>query len=225
MLEDSMDEKLLSLPWQIQLALGSGYLAYQIAYAGIRQHHSATDTIFRAFAFGLVGTAVILWAPLKPIYLEVVAFSSTLIAGVLWRWIGMEWTRKLLSMTNVSWSDDIQSAWTTITATRTDVRPSQIVVDLDDGRTLLCEDTRRFANAPFGPCVYGLDGSVALYVTDEMRSDGTWIEKPDVENSEHGPLITYIPATSIRRVEIRMWIAANGKVCSEVAPVVQEQAP
>lgn len=33
-----MDEKLLSLPWQIQVSLGSGYAAYMLAYAGIREH-------------------------------------------------------------------------------------------------------------------------------------------------------------------------------------------
>src|SRR3546814_2103205 len=54
-----MDEKLLSLPWQIQVALGAGYLAYLVAYSGIRDHHKGIDVPFRAIAFGLVATLLL----------------------------------------------------------------------------------------------------------------------------------------------------------------------
>lgn len=222
-----MNEKLLSLPWQIQLSLASGYLAYLVAYAGIRQHHTATDTIFRSFSFGLVGTALILWAPLLPVWLELTAVASTLVAGALWRWKGMSWAKTALGTTNITWADDIPTAWLTITALRTDLRPSQIAVDLDNGRTLVCDDTRRFESAPFGPCIFGLDGSVALYVTAERRDDGTWIEKDDVEDPYDGPRITYIPSGAIKRVELRLWdrSIARGDLEAVLAADVQATAP
>ena len=217
-----MEDKLLNLPWQIQLALGSGYLAYLIAYSGIRQHHTATDVTFRSFSFGLVATSFMIWVPLRPICLEVGAVVATLGTGAIWRWKGMAWAKAALGITNITWADDIPTAWLSITALRTDVRPSQIAVDLDCGRTLFCEDTRRFKNAPFGPCVFGLDGSLALYVTAEMRSDGTWIEKSDVEDSHDGPRITYVPANSIKRVELRLWTSSNAKASTEEVPAEDE---
>lgn len=206
-----MEDKLLDLPWQIQIALGSGYLAYLLAYAGIRQHHTATEVVFRSFSFGLVATATMTWLPLKSGWLEGAALLATLALGAFWRWKGMSWAKALLSKTNVSWTDDIPTAWLSITALRTDVRYSQLAVDLDCGRVLICDDTRRFADAPFGPCVFGLDGSVALYVTAELRSDGTWLEKHDVEDPIVGPRLTYIPASSIKRVEFRLWRQPNAK--------------
>lgn len=217
-----MDKNLLNLPWQIQLSLGSGYLAYLIAYAGIRQHHTATDAIFRTVAFGLAATAVLLWAPLEHGLLEIAALASALATGALWRWKGMAMTKTALGVANVTWSDDIPSAWLSITAMRTDVRPSQIAVDLDNGRTLVCDDTRRFAKAPYGPCVFGLDGSVALYVTAEMRPDNTWLEKLDVEHPFDGPRLTYIPASAIKRVEMRLWTRANEKAALGAVPVAGE---
>lgn len=220
----AMDERLLSLPWQIQFALGSGYLAYLVAYSGIRQHHTATDVIFRSVSFGLVGTAVILWAHLRPGWLEAVAVLATLAAGALWRLKGMGWVKAALGLTNVTWADDIPSAWLSITAVRTDVRPSQIAVDLDNGRMLVCDDTRRFEDAPFGPCIFGLDGSLALYVTAEMRPDGTWIEKGDVEDLSDGPRLTYLPASVVKRVELRLWTRSNGKASWEAEPVAGEVA-
>ena len=60
-----MDEKLLSLPWELQLALGAGYLAYAAAYVGIRRHHQSADIFFRALAFGLLAWAVLALMPMN----------------------------------------------------------------------------------------------------------------------------------------------------------------
>lgn len=216
-----MDDKLLALPWQIQLSLGAGYLAYLIAYAGNRQHHTATDTVFRSAAFGIIASTTLLWLPSplnwpswfphSKLWRPALALTLTVIAGALWRWRGMRWSRELLRFTNVSWSDDIPSAWLSITTERTDVHPSQIAVDLNDGRTLVCDDTRQFEDAPYGPCKYGLDGSIAFYVTAERRPDGTWIDAMDVRQPGNGDRITFIPASAIKRIELRLWTRANAK--------------
>lgn len=204
-----MPETALALPWHIQVALGSGYMAYVIAYAGVRQHHTAADAAFRSAAFGLVATAALLWLPAPAILRAAAGVIGTVAAGAFWRWRGMRWAQAALRRTNVSWADDIPSAWLTITAQRTDLKPSQIAVDLTDGRTLLSEDTRAFRDSPFGPCVFGLDGSLALYVTAERDPAGNWVEHEDVRHLRDGDKLTFVPASSIRRVEIRHWRKAN----------------
>jgi len=208
-----MDEKLLSLPFYIQFALGSGYLAYLVAYAGIRQHHTPSEVFFRSIAFGMTTTAVMLWAPeapatfarwKHPIWRPCTALIFTVTIGVFWRWRGMRWSRATLRKLNVSWTDDIPTAWLSVTATETDVSPTQIVVDLDSGRTLMCDDTRLFAGAPFAPCVYGLDGSIAFYVTAERPSGGDWVERTEIRHDVEGDMLTYVPATAIKRVQLRL---------------------
>lgn len=207
-----MDDKLLNLPFYIQLSLGSGYLAYLIAYAGIRQHHTPSEVIFRSLSFGMAATVIMLWAPEAPqlfnswkhdFWRPFSAFAFTVGLGAFWRWRGMRWSRAILRNFNVSWTDDIPTAWLSITATETSVTPGQIIVDLDNGRTLMCDDTRDFIGAPFAPCVYGLDGSIAFYVTDEKPPGGDWIKHADVRHLD-GDLLTYLPASVVKRVELRL---------------------
>lgn len=208
-----MDEKLLNLPLHIQLALGSGYLAYLVAYAGIRQHHTPSEVVFRSIAFGMAATAIMLWAPEAPATLNAwkhpfwrpaTALAVTVAIGALWRWRGMRWSRTALRKLNVSWTDDIPTAWLSVTATETDISPTQIVVDLDNGRTLMCDDTRQFSGAPFAPCVYGLDGSIAFYVTAERPADGDWVERTEIRHDIEGDMLTYVPASAIKRVQLRL---------------------
>lgn len=215
-----MDEKLLDLPINIQLALGSGYLAYLVAYAGIRQHHTPTEVIFRSLAFGMAATAILLWAPeapaifnrwKHPLWRPAAALAATISIGAFWRWRGMRWSRLGLRKLNISWTDDIPTAWLSITATETDYSPTQIVVDLDNGRTLMCDDTRLFNGAPFSPCVYGLDGSIAFYVTAERPPNGEWVEIADTRHEGEGDMLTYVPAAAIKRVQLRLLSASAGR--------------
>ena len=205
-------KELIDLSWQLQLALGSGYLAYLISYAGVRDHHTAADAVFRAIAFGLIANILLAWDPFSQPGNIACAFLATIFAGALWRWRIGRWARYVLRWSNISWADDIPTAWLSITALSTDARPTQIAVELLDGRILLCEDTRPFADAPHGPYTLGLDGSAAIYVTAEMRPNGEWIEKQDARHETEGDLITYIPAPQIKRVDFRLWTKLNGSV-------------
>jgi hypothetical protein len=207
----AMNPELLKVPIAVQIALAGGYLAYLVAYSGIRHHHTAADATFRSIVFSLAASAVLLWRPFIPYINEVAAVLAALGCGILWRWIGMKSAQGALRWTGVSWADDVPTAWLAITAIRTDVRPSQIAVDIEGGRTLCCDDTRLFADAPYGPCVYGLDGGIAFYVTSELRPDGEWIEHADVRNLD-GCRLTYVPASAIKRVEIRNWSKPSAKV-------------
>ena len=71
-----MNPDLLKVPIAIQIALAGGYLAYLVAYAGIRQHHTTADATFRSIVFGLAASAVLLWKPFAP-YVNEIAASLT----------------------------------------------------------------------------------------------------------------------------------------------------
>lgn len=195
---------LIELPFAIQVSLGSGYLAYLIAYGGIRQHHTTTDAVFRTLAFGIAATATLSLPISPPFLLTFSAFLAPLFIGGCWRKFGMKWSRSLLRHSDVTWSDDLPSAWISLTAEGTAYPHSQISVDLQDGRMLHCNNTRHFADAPYGPCLYGLDGSIALYVTEEIRPDQTTFTHNDVFAPDDGWRITFIPASNVKRVDIRL---------------------
>lgn len=201
---------LFNLSVAVQVSIVSGYLAYLIAYTGIRQHHTAADTVLKSFAFGLFATAIMKWGYQHPVFTPLVAISLSLVAGICWRLFGMAAWQSVMRNSRVSWSDDIPTAWLSITATDTRYRPSQVVIDVEGGRTLMCDDTRPYADAPHGPCIFGADGGVAFYVTSEFR-DGEWIDHQDVRHPTQGDKITYIPASAVKRVEIRYWTEANGR--------------
>jgi hypothetical protein len=199
-----MDASLLNLPVQIQIALGSGYAAYMTAHAGIRGHHSATEVAMRSIAYGLVATAALALMPRgsNMVVGGAVTFLITIFAAMFWRRIGCRLWRDLLRRAGVSWSDDSPSAWMSF-GENTDHYVSQIAVQLDDGTWLQCNDTARFRDAPFGPCVLGSNGDVALYLTHEEEPDGKSKELKTVLDPHYGARLTYVPAARIKRVTMR----------------------
>jgi len=94
---------LLKLSWQIQLAFGAGYAAYMLCYVGIREHHKPIDTTFKVVVFSLIATATLWltreWTPLNA---GAAAFGASLVAGLVWRLIGINGFRTLLRNKDVS---------------------------------------------------------------------------------------------------------------------------
>ena len=200
-----MDEKFLNLPWEIQLALGSGYVAYRLAYLGIRYHHKAIDVTFRTIAFGLCATGVLKLVPENYGWVRpVAAITAAVLAGVLWRLSLADAVQRLIRKLNLSWSDETPSAWSCITQHNRRVFCSQLTVQLDDDRWLFCNDTRPFANAPFGPCIFGPDGDVALYVTHKCDPDGEIVPAETIRDPYHGDEMTYVPASRVRKISMRL---------------------
>lgn len=197
-----MDEKLLALPWQIQLALGGGYLAYSVAYAGIRSHHRPVDTAFRALAFGLIVVAVLYALPdVLPIPRAGIAITAALAGGALWRKLGMRLWRWILRQSNVSWADDSPSAWSRLQG---DSRAfiTQVAVLLDDDSWLISDPVDQFESAPFGSCILGENGDLALYVTSVEAADGTVLQSP-VRDARYGDQLTYVPANRVKQLVLR----------------------
>lgn len=194
---------LLSLPWEIQVALASGYAAYMVAYTGLRDRHRTIDIAFITLVFSLIATAgLALTTTLPALVSGAIAFAAALVVGILWRKWGRDLIRTSLREANVSWSDDDPSALATL-ASNARCPVSQVAVLLDDDTWLSCNDTSRFNDSPFGPCQIGPNGDVALYLTHEARKGEAEKELKTVVDPQYGHRITYIPANRIRRLTIR----------------------
>ena len=199
-----MSPELLTLPWQVRLSLASGYAAYAIAYAGIRSHHQTIEIAFATLLFGLIATAFfnVLQKTGGPINASVVAFAATIAVGLFWRKRGRTLAIDLLRRVRVSQADDMPSAWSAL-SDKPEFDVSQIAVQLDDGTWLRCDDTAKFADAPFGPCVLGGNGDLLVYLTHEERPDGQVKEIQTARDDFWGDRATYVPASKVERVTIR----------------------
>lgn len=199
-----MDEKLLSLPWEIQLALGCGYAAYAIAYVGIRAHHKPVETAFRTITFGLIATLVLsLTTGYAPWIRVGAAGLASITGGLLWRFFGIDGFREVMRKLNMSWSDETPSAWFRVTQQNARFPLTQISVLLDDGTWLNCDQCGRFNDSPFGPAILGPKGDVALYVTERVPPGAAGVAQSSIIDAEYGDRITYVPAASIKRVTLR----------------------
>lgn len=199
-----MDERLLSLPLDIQVALATGYAAYLLAYIGIRSHHTSVDTIFRAIAFASIAAISLYYLPSTLGILRfVIGIVLTLFLAVFWRVIGSFLCHYLLREFDISWADDSPSAWFKSTQQNSKHLISQISVMLVDGTWLICEDASQFVSSPFGPCVLGLKGDIAMYASLEITPEGNEESQSNVRHDALGDRLTYIPAEQIKRISIR----------------------
>lgn len=197
-------EDLLKLSWQVQVALGSGYVAYMLAYVGIRQHHQATDITFRVVAFGLAASATLYFSPIgSPFWDSAIAFPVTVAIGLAWRYLGMNLLRRALRHYNISWADDTPTAWATISSANSQHKLTQLSVLLDNGTWLICSPVGKFNDDPFGPCVLGQSGDLALYVTEEIEPCGKSRPQTTVRDEALGSRLTYVPAGTVKRIVMR----------------------
>lgn len=200
-----MNVDLLTLPWELQVALAGGYAAYVVAYTGLRARHRTVDVVFITLVFGLIATATLgLLAQEfgRPVWRGATAIAVTVIGGFLWRRWGRDVLAWSLRKFDVSWSDDSPSALETIS--ENSKHPvTQIAVMLDDGTWLRCDDTSKFADSPQGPCIIGPNGDVALYLTHEDPKGDASKDQTTVVDEHWGDRITYIPASRIRYINLR----------------------
>lgn len=206
-------QALLNLPFGALAIIGSGYIGYRIAFTGKDKTHATIDVIFLTFVFAaLAKFASGYLRPLLATHLSqanseiVVAVVSLLVviaAAAIWRRFGEFQIFRALRQLKVSHSDRYHTAWETITL-RSGIYPSQLIVRKKDGSSLMSEKLSDFAKAPFGPCVFGSDGSIALYVTDFKSLNGEWESIVDAATPDWGQSITYIAASEISEIEVRM---------------------
>lgn len=206
MLDATNISDLAALPWQLQVVAASGYIAYLLAFVGLRHTHKAADTVFGTLAFGLFALATLSLLPAKVHWIGaiIIALVSSLAAAVIWRWLVRGELRKLLRASGYTWADDTPSAWDRLLEGGYK-GTTQLTVELNDGRFLYCTEAERAGKHPFGPFILGTCGDVLLYVDSSKAPGAEPVDHTDaVFDADWGSLLTYVPADSIRKIAIRI---------------------
>lgn len=197
--------QLLGLPYTTLAVLASGYIGYRLSYIGHDGPHTGVDTVFISLAFAALAKAVMLLHGGSPILASIPAFAVVFISAFIWRLVLNPFLQRSFRGTGLIDHDRGRSAWESMLM-RADLKvPTRLIVYLKSGSRLMCDDLRRFQSAPLGPCLFGPDGSVALYVTDiRKQGEASWqSEAPfDPENLWFGYNFTQLPATEIERVVV-----------------------
>lgn len=192
----------INLGTAVQVSLGAGYLAYCTAYAGFRRHHQTRDTIFISLVFAAIASTVISLAQnLGTVPVYILSILAALLSAAVWRWFGRELWQKTMHISKVHREDGVETTWEALVQTKKIV--DQISVHLSDGRVLYLNDRPKYVGTPWDGLYLGGDGSVLMVVEEEELPDGTEEERQGI-CSDWGTRLTYLPASQIIRVNIRL---------------------
>lgn len=205
-------KELIELPQQIQIALAAGFIGYLIAFAGVRSRHTQIEMALYTVVFSVIATAVlnaaaIVWGLVLSTGVTVVsalsAFVFTAMAGYAWQQF-RPLVFKVLRRLKLAQHDGTGSA-TVLDGIINDSRLhwNQLKVNLTDGSGLICENTSDHGNAAIGFVRIDGDGNIAMIATHRDDGLGNCVELDGVRH-ELGDQVTYIPATQVRHVVIRL---------------------
>ena len=186
----------------VQVCLGSAYLAYCTAYAGFQRHHNNRDAIFITLVFAAIASTAYSYAQDCGIYLAYfISFAAALVTAVIWRLLGRELWQKAMQVSKVHREDGVTSTWESLVQTKKSVK--QISVHLSNGRVLYLNDRPKYIGTPWDGLYLGGDGGILMIVEEEDLPDGTEEERQGIQ-SDWGARLTYLPASQITRVNIRL---------------------
>ncbi|MGR3495402.1 hypothetical protein [Citreimonas sp.] len=195
-------EDFWQLPLGIQAALGFGYLAYITAYTGMRRAHSAQDAIFISLAFGSVSFLTFaVFEHLGGPSALLLSLAAALATACLWRGVARNLWQRLILAVRVHRDDGLFHGWDAVVQTKGEV--GQVSVHTKDGRVLYLNDRKQYRTAPWQGLYLGGDGSVTMIVEEEELPDGSTETRSGILHDE-GARMTYIPASEVARVNIRI---------------------
>lgn len=199
-------DSLLSLPIDTLVLLAAGFLGYRLAFTGKDREHKASDVIFISATFAAIAKAVMMIgaAAGSAVAGLLLAAPASLIVAIIWRKWASEWILGALKNKQIMTHDRTGTAWQSLIARDGNV-VRQIVVHRTDGVSYMCKDFYEFKDMRPTPLILGVDGSIAMPVSHWRDTNETkWDEFDDVMDAEWGDRITYIPASQIRSVAIRV---------------------
>lgn len=197
--------QLLTLPLDTLAVLAFGYIGYRIAFVGHDGPHRPIDTVFSTTIFAFLAKAAMIFHGPPSVLAAFPAFGSVFVAALLWRmWLAPMMQTSFRNRGIID-HDRGRSVWETMLMRKLNC-PTQMVVDLKDGSSLMCDDLNRFKSDPLGPCLLGPDGSVAIYVTSHRNDNADEFTPHDdryISDPTWGSMMTFIPASEIAQVRMR----------------------
>lgn len=199
-----LNNQFFDLSLSLQVALGSGYLGYTTAYAGFRRDHRVEDVLFISLAFASVAMLTFGFVEKSHgvLLASLSSFGASVIIAAFWR----KWGRKAwlwaTSSAGVHRDDGSHDAWNQIV--QTDRRVGQLSVHMKDGRVLYLSDRRKYDHCPWKGLYLGGNGAVVMVVEKEKDANGQLTDRKGITDPEWGTRLTYLPASEIQRVNIRL---------------------
>ncbi|MBM7045218.1 hypothetical protein [Rhizobium lusitanum] len=204
-------ETLLKIPYELQIVLVAGYLAYKIITIGKARNHRTEDFLLQVLSFGVAArstTAAALWLIPKQMPIAVdEAMSIAMVAlltcgiaaifGMAWRAFGERAVRRIMNAAGVYRDDHESSVWQSIM--NQPAKWTVVQIFLEDGLVLEA-NFGQMKPFPKVPVIMNDDG-VAIYVTRRYAADNTF-DNFDITGNDDDVTLTYIPRSSIKRVDI-----------------------
>ncbi|MBP2560344.1 hypothetical protein J2857_003113 [Neorhizobium galegae] len=216
----------MKIPYELQIVLVAGYLAYKIISIGKGRIHRTEDFLLQVLSFGVVSrsaTAAILWLFPKSMPIEVdEAVSIALVAvltcavatvlGMLWRAFGEGVVRSIMNVSGVYRDDHESSVWQSIM--NQPAKWTVVQIFLEDGLVLEA-NFGQMKPFPRVPIIMNEDG-IATYVTGRYREDNSF-ESYDITGNDGDITLTYVPRSSIKRVDVSWRLPDRHIIASEIS--------
>ena len=199
-----MLDEALKLPFEMQLVLAAGYLAYRTANAGLDRSHKNTDIVFQVFVFGSI--AYSLYKPVEncaPIAVAMLtSVLGALVAAIIWRCIGRAAIVKMLRQLKVTRENFSPSVWDSILHARE--KWTYISIIRTDDVTFESNLEALPEGLPLEPMELDMDGNIAIYITRTVNPKGECNDLGvegalDTYGRAH---LTFIPVDQIKNVTI-----------------------
>ncbi len=213
--------ELLELSWKSQIVLVGGYLSYVVAYSGRRGSHGPTDILGIILCFGGIGLIFVelfesavrifttnsdsLSEPSRVVdgayWIGAVSLLVPLLCAVAWRGFLNEWIWRKIKEITGDHEDGLPSAWLTIVQQK-GLEYAQLVVTLKSGVVYESYPLGDFNGYPNGPCVFGPDGGIGMYVTYITNANDQGRPVDNILDAD-GCRMTFIPSSEIAEVDFR----------------------
>lgn len=197
------------LSWEVLITLASGYVGYYIANTGLRSHHKQVDITFLTLVYGLIGLlgykigfyiASCKFIFLGMVFGSILAMAFTILSAIFWRKTLKGLVKDFFYKHNISYADDIPSAWQGLFDVK-DYTSKQLNVVLKDGTILHCNDMSKFENEPNKSIYMGENGDLLMYVTHIIENGE--ITELNITDEDWGTEVTYVPTSEIARVYVK----------------------
>lgn len=123
----------------------------------------------------------------------------------------------------ISSADRTETAWLSIIQ-RSDVPLTGITIVKTDGSAIACDKLSLFKDLKHGPCIFGDDGSIALYVTAVRNKLGGDWENSLPYDEDWGIEMTYVSKTDISEVRVSHPASFSGEVLAELKALLPAQS-